>query len=357
MTIATALTSAPAAAPDKEWPTHGLERVKACPGCGARDREHLYSGLRDRIFFCAPGEWTMYKCASCGSGYLDPRPTPETIGLAYESYYTHVKATDHAPLQFRARLMRSLANGYRNYRYGTSLYPSSKWGVIPAILSSKIRKRFEREARHLEPPLNRSRLLDLGCGDGSFIQYASHIGWEAYGADPDPLVVSSLQERGLSVRQGSVEAYHDLAGTFDVVTLSHVIEHVHDPREFLNATRLLLKPGGMIWIETPNIQSLGHFIYRQHWRGLEPPRHLCLFSWDSLETLLTNSGFTQPERIPDFSTYIRTFSASQAIREGLNPYCLPKPARLKNIRDRIPLSFKDIAVKETEFITLRCHRQ
>src|SRR5690349_11892335 len=75
------------------WPEDGLEQLGHCPVCGSSARELVHCGLRDRVSFSAPGQWNLFRCAVCGSGYLDPRPNAETIGLAYANYYTHTNAT------------------------------------------------------------------------------------------------------------------------------------------------------------------------------------------------------------------------------------------------------------------------
>lgn len=78
---------------------------------------------------------------------------------------------------------------------------------------------------------------------------------------------------------------------FDVITLNHVIEHVSDPIELLRSCYRLLKLGGQLWLQTPNIDSLGSRRYGRHWRGLEPPRHLVLFDPVSLRSALHQAGF------------------------------------------------------------------
>ena len=82
------LTSA-AGPRSQEWPPGGLERVHQCPACAGTERELLHAGLTDRLFGCAAGTWSLWRCATCGSAYLDPRPTQETILLAYGEYFTH----------------------------------------------------------------------------------------------------------------------------------------------------------------------------------------------------------------------------------------------------------------------------
>ncbi|MHB8570738.1 MAG: hypothetical protein ACYC97_11150, partial [Metallibacterium sp.] len=73
----------------RPWPQADLEFVPHCPVCGCAERRLLYKGLTDRVFCVADGAWDLYRCAQCASGYLDPRPTPESIGRAYAGYYTH----------------------------------------------------------------------------------------------------------------------------------------------------------------------------------------------------------------------------------------------------------------------------
>jgi hypothetical protein len=71
------------------WPDDDLERVNCCPVCGKEERKLLHAGLTDRVFFCAPGNWDLFSCIDCGSAFLDPCPTAESISQAYQSYLTH----------------------------------------------------------------------------------------------------------------------------------------------------------------------------------------------------------------------------------------------------------------------------
>jgi len=84
---------------DEAWPEDGLERVGRCPLCASSSRSVRHTDLSDRLFRAAPGRWTLHDCAGCGGAYVDPRPTRETIGLAYRSYYTH---DDEAPWPSRS---------------------------------------------------------------------------------------------------------------------------------------------------------------------------------------------------------------------------------------------------------------
>jgi 2-polyprenyl-3-methyl-5-hydroxy-6-metoxy-1,4-benzoquinol methylase len=311
-----------------EWPAEGLESVAACPVCSSAQRRVLYSGLRDRVFFCAKGEWTLQECLSCGSAYLDPRPTPDTIHLAYQTYYTHQK-TDRLPakeLRGARWLQRLLANGYKNWRFGADYRPSNILGVPIAFLLPPMRAVMDREFRHLPRPFSGARLLDIGFGDGKFLEDARAIGWGVVGIDPDPEVVKNARELGLDVHTG-LEAFTVEAGLFDVITISHVMEHVHEPKAVLEACYRLLKPGGRLWLETPNIKSLGASRFRHSWRGLEPPRHLVLFNRQSLRAALGAAGFSSICDLPQPSPSAVMYAMSQRIEDGLDPNIeIPVPA-------------------------------
>lgn len=72
--------------------------------------------------------------------------------------------------------------------------------------------------------------------------------------------------------------------------MTHLIEHVHDPVGLLKECLRVLKPGGSLVAITPNVESLGHKVFRESWRGLEPPRHLQLFSLRTLRTCTERAG-------------------------------------------------------------------
>jgi SAM-dependent methyltransferase len=304
-------------ATDGEWPTEGLEGVSACPVCECAERSVLYSGLRDRVFRTAPGNWTLVRCRDCRSAYLDPRPTPETIELAYRSYYTHGPTSIASPV---GRLRQGLANDYRRARWGYVQGPVIPGGrMIPRVTRSRAAL-VDREIRHL-PATPGGRLLDVGSGSGEFVAQMAALGWRAEGVEPDPAAVASAREAGLPVTQGTLSdldpAEH--ADAFDAVTLSHVIEHLHDPAEDLRRIRPLLRPGGLLWIATPNLEALGLRRFGRDWVNLDPPRHLVLFTRASLERLLRDTGFEPLAAPPASPQAFQMFSQSVAIGQGRLP--------------------------------------
>jgi SAM-dependent methyltransferase len=309
------MTNAPEATGD--WSADGLERVSACPVCGCSQRSVLYAGLRDRAFRAAPGRWTLRRCHRCRSAFLDPRPNAQTIGLAYSSYYTHGPTTPPPPV---GRLRRALANDYLRSRWGYVQGPTIPGGrLIPRVARSR-GAIVDREVRHL-PATPGGRLLDVGCGSGGFLAPMAVLGWRAEGVDPDSAAVASARQAGVDVKRGTLANLDpgEHAGAFDAITLSHVIEHLRDPAEDLRRANLLLRPGGLLWIATPNLEGLGSRRFGRDWRGLEPPRHLVLFTRASLERLVSSAGFEALPPPPAPPQAWRMFSESAAIAQGRLP--------------------------------------
>jgi SAM-dependent methyltransferase len=302
-----------------DWPAAGLERVVACPLCGSDLRSTLYEGLQDHAFKTAPGKWTLQQCRDCGCAYLDPRPDAATIGLAYERYYTHTSGPAGSPF---ARLRRRIADAYLNDRYGTSYPDAFPGGQYLAKFLPRSRSYLDVScARHLDRSAgDNRRLLDVGCGNGAFLQFVANLGWMAEGIDSDAAAVAVARAAGCNVVHGSLDDLQSRKGSYRHVTLSHVIEHVHDPLKLLRQCFELLSPGGRLWLQTPNLQSLGHDVFGAAWRGLEPPRHLVMFDRRSLTAALAGAGFSRVEFLdhPGVTAYMweQSRMIARAAREG-----------------------------------------
>jgi 2-polyprenyl-3-methyl-5-hydroxy-6-metoxy-1,4-benzoquinol methylase len=295
---------------NQPWPRDYLEYLDSCPLCGSYQRSVLYEGLRDRVFFCAPGSWTLHCCEGCGCAYLDPRPTPESIARAYEQYYTHEVEASVGLLE-QAKI--AVRNGYLNSKWGTSLSPSLN--ILGMFLPNYFKSIIDEGVmRHLPRPANGGRLLDAGCGDGQFLSLAQNAGWRTTGFDRDPKAVESARIRCPDIRLGGFETVLQERDCYDAITVSHVIEHVYHPKELLSDCYRLLKPGGFFWIETPNVDSYGHSEFKGDWRGLEPPRHLQLLSWNQLHRLLEEAGFDQATQAFWQPEYLSIYISSKAIK-------------------------------------------
>lgn len=341
------------------WPLEDLYHIEACPICGGAERKSLHKALIDNVFYCALGRWTSWRCSACGSAYLDPCPSPASIHLAYQSYYTHDAAQalpekpDYATLTPLKKLRRRILNGYTNRRYATNEHPALAIGALAIWLALPFKLNFDRKCRHLPRlPEGGGTVLDVGCGDGSFMEIAAWLGWTAIGVDPDPSAVANCLRRGLNVRQGGIDQFAGSENLFDAITLSHVIEHVHDPMALLKDCLRLLKPGGQLSLETPNIDSFGHWLYGPNWRGLEPPRHLVLFNETSLFEALKRAGFWHVGRNPLPSPLEHLARVSEAMKRGRpidEPIRFDPWTRLKVLEGRfIQLFFPHVR----EFLTV-----
>lgn len=261
-----------------------------CRLCGA-EGDPLYAGLRDRLF-SAQGEWSHRTCTrpGCGLIWLDPMPAEEDIHLAYEAYYTHAREPDRSGAL--ARLLSAAKRGYLALRFGyleDLPLAARALGILPFIYPGRAAE-LDFSVMWLAPG-GRGRLLDVGAGNGWLVEHMNALGWQAEGLDFDSRSVERARSRGLVMHQGGLRDQRFAAASFDAVTMSHSIEHVHEPVAWLAEARRILKPGGRLSIATPNTRSLLHRRYRAHWFALDPPRHLCLFNREALANALRQAGF------------------------------------------------------------------
>lgn len=276
------------------WPADGLETLGKCPVCGSAARHVLYCDLVDRLFG-APGRWTMYQCNACHSGYLDPRPDRASIGLAYANYETHRPTATPGGGGEDCGWRKRVRNGYLNHKYGYRLQPANRLGYwLMHLLPPPWRLEWDHYARHLpRPPPGHNRLLDVGCGNGEFLLRARSQGWDVTGLDLDEAALSHAKAAGLNVIRGdTTDAAFELAG-FDAITCHQVIEHSHEPLEFLKTLHGWLRPGGTLWIGTPNIAADLHRRFGRDWYPLHPPQHLTVFHPEALIRLMQHAGFRQ----------------------------------------------------------------
>ena len=340
------------------WPTDGLEAVKNCPVCGGEERSLLHTGLTDRVFGVAPGEWTLYSCHGCDAAWLDPRPNINTIHLAYASYYTH-SDVDH-PIVRRLGRLRSFIhdcmNDYRNSRFGADRQPSIRGGRWLIRLIPSLKCAIDAEFRHLKPlPAAGGRLLDVGFGNGGFLKLAQDIGWEVDGVDLDETAVETAKSRGFVVSNGDIFSLKSPSEQYDVVTLCHVIEHVHDPFAVISEAFRILKPGGVLWIDTPNMRSLGQKKFGEHWRGLEPPRHLILFTPRSLRNLLRQSGFEEARQYWRGLSVFDVFPVSEALASSRDPSSSSRGGK-PPVREIFAELYEMVVANEREFLTITAQK-
>ena len=294
--------------------------VPRCPAC-ASSGPVAYSGLLDGLY-ATQGSWSFRRCARCRTLWLDPQPVAEDIHLAYRRYHTHDGDVDASARRFAHRLMPLLRSAYVDERYGYSTTHVA--APVRMLLALPIHvwagQRAEADVAvalmHAGSPVT---MLDVGCGGGSAVAFARSLGWDAAGIDPDPAAVAAARRRGIRADVGELEAQGYPTGKFDLIVMNHVIEHVHDPQRLLQECRRILAVGGRVLITTPNAGSALHLRYREHWRGLEPPRHLRIYSVSGLVSTLQSAGLTAGllTTTPRGAAYAAT--GSRALRRGGAP--------------------------------------
>lgn len=188
----------------------------------------------------------IHRCASCGLGHT--APIPEDLGAYYgPAYYGKRHSfTDRYCLARRMRLLSSA---------------SSRTG----------------------------KLLDVGCGDGNFLDAAVRAGFQGAGTDIGG-ALENARAKGLDVHP-SLDDVRD-RGPFDAVTMWHTLEHFTDPKDTLERVRTLIADDGTLIVAVPDAAGLQASLFRGSWFHLDVPRHLYHFSRHALESLLGRAGFT-----------------------------------------------------------------
>ncbi len=260
--------------------------------------DYLFKGLRDKLYN-VPGVWNFRKCSNpqCGLVWLDPMPSKDNIEKLYQKYHTH---------------QTNSVNGQK--KTFNAYIKSFAWWTYGILLKLTFVHRMRRRhnCMYLET-ITPGRLLDVGCGNGQRLSQLQTLGWDVEGQEIDPKAVMNAQHNyGIKIHLGNL---HDIAfssSIFDAIIMGHVIEHLIDPLTILTECHRILKPGGILVITTPNVESFGRKYFKSAWRGLEAPRHIYLFSPKTLHHICERAGFQQI-RIFTSAAY-----ASGIAKESLN---------------------------------------
>jgi len=149
------------------------------------------------------------------------------------------------------------------------------------------------------------KLLDVGCAMGHFLGFAKRYGWEVEGVECSPYAARYAEDHfGARVHPVCVLAdAHLPAAEYDACVLIEVIEHLPDPRATITEAWRVLKPGGLLYVTTPNFCSYRSLLLRAEWNAVIPVGHLYYFDGDSLNKLLTSIGFINPEDLTGTATF------------------------------------------------------
>ncbi len=262
---------------------HTLEHID-CPICEKDETKPLFT--KDSL--------SVVICRHCRLRYVNPRIDRQSLEKGYvETYYPQEKVE----------------------RIHTD---KMEWLQMSERLS-------ELNKLHSSP----GRLLDVGCGIGTFLHLAREHGWETHGIDPSKSGCAFAQNiHKLDVHCGDIFNANFPTAHFDVITFYHVLEHISELNPFLSELRRILKPkteaqrAGTLVIEVPNGEGLQSRIHKADWHYVHPSDHLYYFSVRSLSKLLQKHGFDdikigKPKRVSpsnNMSFAIRKVSTALLVR-------------------------------------------
>ncbi len=150
-------------------------------------------------------------------------------------------------------------------------------------------KRYEELLDQFEPYRRTNKLLDIGCGDGHFLEVAKLKGWNVFGTEYTAEACNPARVKGIVMHEGLIQSYTS-ENDFDVITSFEVLEHITDITEHTVAIQHLLRRGGLFYFTTPNFNSFSRKWLGGKWKIIEYPEHLTYFTTDSSEKLLVQAG-------------------------------------------------------------------
>ncbi len=261
--------------------------------------EWLYKGLKDTRFG-RDGDFNLRRCPQCGLLWQDPRHEwREILDFHDDLFVSDISQADQSeqeknPLALLKEAVReNILCGYYGYRHlhkdHSFCFLGKLLGFVP-ILRTKSTRDFEG----LFPRFKKRSgclVVDVGCGEGAYLEFMRKMGWDVFGIEPHPKAVHILKQKGIPVFQGVLKEAKLKDESADLVTLKHVLEHVPDPLATINECFRILKKGGSLVIHTPNAESLGVKIFGKNCFHLDQPRHLYIFSRRSMRLLFEKTEF------------------------------------------------------------------
>lgn len=216
-------------------------RLLSCPGC-------LETGA---VPFGTKNGYPFSRCRACGTAFAQRNGAAEEIGELYDHYY------DCATFEMPAGSERALTSLVRSLARQRS---TGKW-------------------------------LDVGYGEGGLLSIAARDGWSCHGVEVSPAALEHGRRRGWEVTDDPGLDPRFAPGSFDVVTMIEFLEHVSSPDEHLKAAARWLRPGGVLYLTTPNCVGLNGRLLGVDWSIFSPPEHMVIWTPRGLRAALSRCGF------------------------------------------------------------------
>ena len=262
--------------------------MSTCLLCGSPAYTPLFRAS-DRLYHTTTREFAVVRCAECGLLRLDPAPAPAELSRYYPENYWF------APDQTAASRMEE---AYRR------LVLRDHVGFV---------------ARALGDPGGSGPLLDVGCGGGLFLGMMRERGFRVLGLDFSASAAAIAWKRQQAPTVcAMLENPPFRAGSLRGITMFHVLEHLYNPRTYLQEAHRLLEPGGRLVVQVPNAACWQFHLLGRAWNGVDVPRHLFDFRASDVETLLEGCGF-EVARLKYFSLRDNPAGLASSLAPSLDP--------------------------------------
>ena len=266
----------------------------ACDLCKSEQSE-VVTRQRDLLLEVSNDEFTIVRCHKCGLIYLNPRPSKELLGSYYPTaYYSPVQGKVRPQVQqqakkFSAKMKRCVLEDYYGY---PSTVSAGWWRIVRRVLLWPDKTLRELKGRYPLPWRGEGKVLDVGSGSGGNVKALQDQGWDPYGIEISEVAAAHARELVTgNIHTGTLESAPFPPQSFDLVFMSHSLEHLPSPVDALRRIHRLLKDDGLLAISVPNVNSLEFKLFGRWWFPLDPPRHFYHFDKSSLSGILAQAGF------------------------------------------------------------------
>jgi 2-polyprenyl-3-methyl-5-hydroxy-6-metoxy-1,4-benzoquinol methylase len=216
----------------------------------------------------------LAKCRDCSFVFCDRRPTEDELVSYYNQY---PRGTALSPITLRR--YEALCDAFAGYR-------------------------------------KTNNILDVGCGDAHFLEIARKKNWNVFGTEFTEAAIEVCRNKDIPVFRSDLSTLPFEPGFFDVITSFEVIEHVNDPHESALASARLLRSGGILYVTTPNFNSLSRMMFGPKWNVIAYPEHLCYYDKKTIKKLFAGHGFSVLS-VHTSGVSLERFRRSAVIRKDL----------------------------------------
>ncbi len=215
-------------------------KIDSCPVCSSKEFNPLQQYAHAHLVVCS----------SCEMVFSDQRPEQSELTEFYSDGYDLTKY--YSPITEKRYL--ALLNEFEAYR-------------------------------------SAGKLLDIGCGFGFFLETAKQQKWEVTGVEITDTAVKACTSKGLRMHHGTLETAHFQDAVFDVIVLIETIEHVIEPEKLIKEIYRVLRPGGLVYLSTPNFNAINRYRLKEKYDVIQYPLHLTYFTPRTLKRFFEQNGF------------------------------------------------------------------